>query len=223
MLPDFKNKSLLITALSHRSSLNERSSGTTATESNERLEFLGDAVLEMVVTKYLFNLFPQEPEGRLTAYRSALVKTETLAQVAAELGLQQQLFMSKGEEATGGRTNQGLLADVFEAVVGALYLDQGLEVAETFLQQVLFPRLSAILEDHTYKDAKSSLQEVVQGQGSPTPTYLLVKEEGPDHQKIFTVQVMVNGEIKGIGLGKSKQIAQQEAARTALEKMSISV
>lgn len=217
-LPSFTDPSLLITALSHRSSLNEKSSGTTATESYERLEFLGDAVLELATTRFLFQKFPSEPEGVLTAYRSALVKTTTLAGVAQELGLGKIMYMSRGEEATGGRENEGLLADVTEAVIGALYLDQGFEAVETFLGKVLFPLFDEIKEKKLYKDPKSLLQEVVQSNGLPTPTYQVLKEIGPDHSKEFTVQVYVNGVVAGIGTGKSKQHAQQAAAIEALKK-----
>ncbi|HCC84396.1 MAG TPA: ribonuclease III, partial [Candidatus Pacebacteria bacterium] len=161
-LPAFRQPQLLMTALSHRSSLNERSSGTTAKESNERLEFLGDAVLELATTQFLYDRFPTEPEGVLTAYRSALVKTTTLAEVARELGLGEKLYLSKGEEATGGRANAGLLADVTEAVIGALYLDQGLEAVITFLKTHLFGKFDDILQQELYRDHKSQLQELVQ-------------------------------------------------------------
>ena len=140
MLPKFKNKQLLATALSHRSAFNETDSGTSALESYERLEFLGDAVLELATTEWLYKKYATEPEGILTAYRSSLVKTTTLAETARELKLGEQMYMSRGEEATGGRKNIGLLADVFEAVIGALYLDQGFVAVEKFLHQHLFPK-----------------------------------------------------------------------------------
>jgi ribonuclease III len=218
MLPKFKNKQLLITALSHRSSLNEKSSGTTATESNERLEFLGDAVLELATTTFLYDKFPEEPEGILTSYRSALVKTTTLAEMARDLQLGQKMYMSKGEEATGGRDNESLLADTTEAVIGAIYLDSGFEKAEDFLKKYLFIKFDDIQKNKLYKDAKSLLQEVVQAKGLPTPVYEVVKEVGPDHDKEFTVRVMIGEAEKGKGSGKSKQLAQQEAAKEALEK-----
>ncbi len=218
-LPTFKNSQLLITALSHRSSLNEKTaSGTTALESNERLEFLGDAVLELAVTEYLFAMFPAEPEGKLTAYRSALVKTTTLAELSKELKLGDQMYMSKGEEATGGRKNESLLADTFEAVLGALYLDQGYAVAVEFLTANLYPKFADILENKLYKDHKSLLQEVVQAKGLPTPAYEVVKEVGPDHDKEFTVVVKVAEIVKGTGAGKNKQQAQQQAALAALKE-----
>lgn len=217
MLPSFQNPALLVTALTHRSALNERISSSL--ESNERFEFLGDAVLELAATKFLFDNYPQEPEGVLTAYRSSLVKTTTLAEVAIELGFGQSLYLSKGEEATGGRENVSLLADTFEAVVGALYLDQGFEAAEAFLKQYLFPRFADIYRDKAYKDAKSELQELVQAQGHSTPLYTVVSEVGPDHDKEFTIEVSAGGKVLGRGTGKSKQSAQQAAATAALEGM----
>ncbi len=218
MLPDFQDALLLETALTHRSALNEHISN--AVESNERLEFLGDAVLEIATTEFLYHHFPTEPEGALTAYRSALVKTTTLAEVATTLKLGERLYMSKGEEATGGRLNPGLLADTFEAVVGALYLDQGFERVKAFLEEALFPKFAEIKQQKLYKDAKSALQELVQAAGHPTPDYRVLAEEGPDHDKQFTVTVEVAGKPRGTGQGKSKQSAQQAAAAQALEKMS---
>ncbi|MFZ1721447.1 MAG: ribonuclease III [Microgenomates group bacterium] len=218
-LPQFKNSELLETALTHRSALNEVTSPSK--ESNERLEFLGDAVLELATTRYLFNQFPNEPEGVLTSYRSALVKTTTLAMVSEKLGLGDKLFMSKGEEATGGRTNSSLLADTMEAVIGALYLDQGYEATEQFLTTVLFTELEHILHQKLYVDAKSNLQEVVQALGFSTPVYEVTAESGPDHDKQFAVQVLVDGKAIGIGTGRSKQLAQQEAAKQALLQYDI--
>ncbi len=216
MIPTFKNTGLLTTALTHRSALNEV--GTISAESNERLEFLGDAVLELVATEFLYAKFPEKPEGILTAYRSALVKTNTLAKIAIKLDLGQKLYMSKGEEATGGRTNESMLADTMEAVIGALYLDQGFDVVSTFLHAQLFTEIDDILTNKLYKDAKSHLQEVVQALGFDTPTYEVVAAEGPDHDKQFTVNVVVDEKIVGTGVGKSKQRAQQAAAEKALTK-----
>ncbi len=214
MLPTFTNPTLLTTALTHRSALNEKTS--TASESNERLEFLGDAVLELATTEYLYSHFPDEPEGVLTAYRSSLVKTTTLAEVAQQLGLGQQLFMSKGEEATGGRENPSLLADTTESVIGALYLDQGYDAVKEFLNEYLFPRFTEIHQQKLYKDAKSALQELVQAKGMEAPQYVVTKEMGPDHNKEFTIEALVNGHTYGAGVGKSKQQAQQAAAAEAL-------
>jgi ribonuclease-3 len=219
MLPKFQNQDLLETALSHRSSLNELSSGSKSRESYERFEYLGDAVLELATTEYLFHDHPEEPEGILTAYRSALVKTTTLAEAARDLELGDKMYMSKGEEATGGRENEGLLADVFEAVIGALYLDQGYEAVKKFLENHLFPRFEEIKKNKLYRDNKSFYQEVIQAKSLPTPTYEVVKAVGPDHHKTFTVNVLVQGEVMGTGTGNSKQQAQQQAAREALEKL----
>jgi len=218
MVPTFVNPKLLETALTHRSALNEKISPST--ESNERLEFLGDAVLELITTQFLFKVMPDEPEGTLTAYRSALVKTTTLAEVAQELGLGDRLYMSKGEEATGGRQNTSLLADTMESVIGALFLDQGFEAVTIFLEKYLFPRFSMIKEQRLYKDAKSELQEVVQAKGFDAPEYIVIAEQGPDHDKEFTIEVSVGGTTYGQGAGKSKQQAQQVAAANALERFN---
>ncbi len=216
MLPEFKDKLLLETALTHRSALNEKKSNIKV--SNERLEFLGDAVLELSTTKFLFDKFPDEPEGVLTAYRSSLVKTTTLARIAVKLGLNEMLLMSKGEEATGGRTNVGILADVTEAVLGALYIDQGSKAVDELLGKILFPEINTIIENKLYKDGKSFLQEVVQAKNLETPTYQVISEIGPDHDKEFTVTVTISDKVVGRGIGKSKQQAQQAAAIEALKK-----
>lgn len=221
MLPTFKNPQLLVTALTHRSALNEHTS--TSEESNERLEFLGDAVLELATTQFLYDALPEEPEGQLTAYRSALVKTTTLAEVATELGLGEKLYLSKGEEATGGRKNPSLLADTFEAVLGAMFLDngeEGYQIVDEFLKTHLFPRFATIQQQRLYKDPKSELQEVVQSRGFEAPVYEVTQESGPDHDKEFTVQVKVGTEVRGTGVGRSKQQAQQAAAAEALEKFA---
>jgi ribonuclease-3 len=218
-LPQFKNQDLLTTALTHRSALNEKLS--TSPESNERLEFLGDAVLELVTTEFLYHKLPQEQEGMLTAIRSALVKTTTLAEVAEELQLGQQLFMSKGEEASGGRQNTSLLANAVEALLGALYLDQGLEPVKAVLEQYLFPKLTTIQQKKLYKDAKSQLQELVQAHGISAPDYVVVEENGPDHDREFTVKVVIHGKDSATGSGRSKQLAQQSAAQQVLENPEI--
>ena len=216
MLPTFQDQSLLTTALTHRSALNEQIS--TATESNERLEFLGDAVLELCTTNFLFHKLPSEPEGQLTAFRSALVKTTTLAKVATNIGLGEQLYMSKGEERTGGRTNTSLLADAFEAILGALYLDQGYDKAYQFLEQNLFTEFDNIMENGLYRDYKSTFQEIIQSKKLPTPTYKVLSEEGPDHDKTFSVGVFVEEQEYATATGSSKQRAEQAAAKLALEK-----
>lgn len=216
MFPKFKNLQLLEQALTHKSTLNEKN--TKKTVSNERLEFLGDAVLELSATNFLYQKFPNAPEGELTAYRSALVKTTALAEVAKNLGIPEKIYMSKGEEATKGRENTSILADTVEAIIGALYIDQGYEKVDQFLQEVLFPSIDDIISKKLYKDAKSHLQELVQSMGLETPIYQVETEVGPDHDKEFTVSVKVNSKIVGRGMGKSKQQAQQSAAREAIKK-----
>lgn len=216
MLPKFDNPALLETALTHRSALNEPGSGTTSPLSNERFEFLGDAVLELAVTLFLFDQLPQQPEGILTAYRSALVRTTTLAEAAQDLELGSKLYISKGEEETGGRSNQSLLADTMEALIGAIYLDQGFEAAQDFIEKHVLCKFDQIKQNKLYKDAKSLLQEMVQAKGYATPTYKVVKAEGPDHDKTFTVEVLVDGQTAGQGVGSNKQAAQQDAAAQAL-------
>ncbi len=212
----FKNPSLLETALVHRSFVNENRS---VTSHNERLEFLGDAVLELVVTEYLYSKYPTNTEGDLTSWRSALVKGERLAEVAHELELGQYLQLSKGEARSGGRTKAYLLANTFEAVVGALYLDSGYETVRVFLARVLLPRLEQILAEGTHIDAKSSLQEKSQEKESITPEYQVLKEAGPDHAKMFTIGAFFGDKQVGEGKGASKQAAEQAAAKNALEQL----
>lgn len=216
MLPKFNNPQLLVTALTHRSALNERKS--TSQVSNERLEFLGDAVLELIVSEYLYQRFTHQPEGILTAYRSALVKTTTLAEVARELDLGNQLYMSYGEEAGGGRQNTSLLADTLEAVIGAIYLDQGYVATVNFITNHLVIKVDDIIAQGTYKDAKSSLQELIQAHGLPTPHYHIDSQTGPDHDKEYLISVKMDQKTIGQGRGKSKQTAQQAAAQIALEQ-----
>ena len=216
-LPVFTNPLLLETALTHRSALNERLS--QATESNERLEFLGDAVLELVTTQFLYQKCASEPEGVLTAYRSALVKTTTLAKVAQTLQLGERLYLSRGEESTGGRDNVSLLADTVEALIGALYLDQGYDAAQVFIETHILSLFDSVLQHRLYKDAKSDLQELVQGKKWPTPEYRVIQATGPDHEKNFVIEVVINDQPFARGEGKSKQIAQQQAATAALEKL----
>lgn len=213
-----RNQQLLTKALTHRSYLNE-AEGEQVKESNERLEFLGDAVLELLVSDFLFKELPDKPEGDLSSIRSALVRTTTLAEIATQIGLGEQLLMSKGEIQTGGRTNPSLLADSFEAILGALFLDQGLEQCEEFLRQHLYPLLPNILEQNLYRDFKSTFQEKVQASGHPTPSYKIIHEEGPDHQKTFTAALVVGDKTIATGTGNSKQLAQQEAARAGLERL----
>lgn len=211
----FTSSKLLKHAFIHRSYLNETREKLT---SNERLEFLGDAVLEFLASEYLYISYPKLPEGMLTNIRSSIVKTESLANVAKELGFGKYLFVSRGEEDGGGRHNPSLLADVFEAFLGALFLDQGIKAADKFLKRFLFPKISEIVNKKTYIDFKSSLQEKVQEKCRISPTYRVIKEEGQDHAKTFWIEVLVDKKVLGRGKGKSKQEAEQQAAKQSLEK-----
>lgn len=211
----FKDKSLLKAAFIHRSYLNEERS---TKESNERLEFLGDSILSFLTSDYLYKTYPTYPEGTLTNIRSSLVKTKSLADIAIKLGLGDILFLSRGEEDSGGRNNTSLLADTFEALLGAIYLDQGIEAARRYLSAVLFPLAAGIVEKKSYIDYKSLLQEIIQEQTKISPTYRVVKSEGPDHAKMFWIEAMMGDVVMGQGMGKSKQEAEQAAAVDALEK-----
>jgi ribonuclease-3 len=213
----FKDLDLLIEALTHRSYLNEH---RTAGSHNERLEFLGDAVLELATTRFLFDRFPNKPEGDLTAYRAALVNTNSIAEVAEGLGVNDMLLLSKGERKDTGRARQIILANAFEAILGAIYLDQGYEAAEGFLAAHLYPKIDGVIATRAYQDAKSAFQEKAQERKGITPTYKTLAEEGPDHDKQFTVGVFVGGEEIARGDGKSKQEAEQAAAQAALDKTS---
>lgn len=212
----FADQDLLKQAFMHRSYLNE---ARGIKESNERLEFLGDSVLSLLTSQFLYQTYQDFPEGTLTNIRSGLVKTTSLAQTAQSLGLGDLLFLSHGEEASGGRNNQSLLADTFEALLGAVYLDKGLATARQFLTAYLFPKAKDIVESKAYVDYKSFLQEVIQGQSRTSPVYRVTKSEGPDHAKTFWVDVIAEGKVLGVGKGKSKQEAEQGAAAQALEKM----
>jgi ribonuclease-3 len=210
---DFNKSELLVTAFTHRSYVNEHRK--TVHEHNERLEFLGDAVLELVTTEYLFKNFP-DPEGVLTNWRSALVRTESIGAAATRLGFEPLLRLSRGEKQGTERARAQILANSFEAVIGALYLDQGYEVAERFITGSLLVTFKEILASGSWMDPKSHLQEIVQSQEGYTPIYKVLSEEGPDHDKIFSVGVYVNGKLKGQGMGPSKQAGQQHAAEAAL-------
>jgi len=209
-----KNSDLFLSAITHRSYCNEH----PKTEHNERLEFLGDAVLEYIISKELYERFPKEPEGVLTAMRSKLVQTHSLFQVAQQLNLGKYLRLSKGEDNGGGRENPALLENAVEALIGAIYMDQGIDYAYKFLKDTLFPAIENLSPDNL-KDPKSLFQELVQASGYPTPTYEVVKEKGPDHDKIFTVAVMVDDQKWGEGEGTSKQRAQTEAAKKGLLRL----
>jgi ribonuclease-3 len=211
----FDNIELLVTAFTHRSYVNEHKK--TVKEHNERLEFLGDAVLELVVTEYLFGNF-SDPEGILTNWRSALVRTESIGAAAAKFGFEPMLRLSRGEKRGTDRARAQILANSFEAVVGAIYLDKGYDVAKTFITKSILSTFKDILESGSWMDPKSHLQEVAQSQDGHTPIYKVLNEVGPDHDKIFTVGVFVNGDLKGKGSGPSKQMGQQKAAEAALKK-----
>lgn len=209
----FNNQTLLKTALTHRSALNEKKGSH---QSNERLEFLGDAILELVVSDFLFKTYPQLPEGRLTQKRAALVQTKTLAAAAFKLNLGQKLIMSKGEKKAGGQTNISLLANTFEALIGAVYLDQGFTQAANFIYQNLLQNLNLLLNQADIHDFKSQLQETWQKQFKTAPKYQLVSSFGPDHSKTFIVKVFLKGKLMGEGRGKTKQAAEQTAAKSVI-------
>jgi len=214
----FKTPDLLIEALTHRSYLNEN---RAAREShNERLEFLGDAVLELAVTDFLYKKFPAKPEGELTAYRAALVNTVSLAESAALLGVGDYLLLSKGEARDTGRARDVILADAFEAIIGALYLDQGYAVAEAFIARTLYGKIDNVIEKRSYQDAKSRFQEAAQDKRGVTPAYQTLAEVGPDHEKTFTVGVFLGEQEAARGEGRSKQEAEQAAAQAALDKFN---
>ena len=210
---EFEKLGLLITAFTHRSYLNEHRK--TVKEHNERLEFLGDAVLELVVTEYLFGNY-EDPEGVLTNWRSALVRTESISAAAQRNGFEPLLRLSRGEKRGTERARAQILANAYESVIGALYLDKGYEAARVFIEKTLLFTFEEILKTGSWMDPKSHLQELVQSKVGFTPQYKVLEEDGPDHEKTFTVGVLVNGELKGQGTGPSKQAAQVAAAEAAL-------
>lgn len=211
---NFTNIELLITAFTHRSYVNEHKK--TVKEHNERLEFLGDAVLELVVTEYLYKNY-NETEGILTNWRSSLVRTESIAKAAASLNFEDLLRLSKGESRGSNRARTQILANSFESVIGAIYLDQGYDSASKFIHKYLISTFAQILETGSWMDPKSRLQELAQSYENETPVYKVLSEEGPDHDKTFSVGVYVAGELRGSGTGPSKQSGQQTAAKAALE------
>ena len=211
----FQNKNLLSQALTHRSWVNENDKNLGT---NERLEFLGDAILEFVVSKDIYERFPDKEEGYLTSLRANLVNTKNLADLAKKIGIGKEIYLSKGEEDGGGRENPSLLADTLEAIIGGLFLDQGLDAAEKFIKDnVLVDVEKKILT--SLKDPKSLLQEKVQSEGLSAPKYLVKEEVGPDHNKTFTVEVIIDGKPQAQGSGKSKSEAEQDAASNALKNM----
>lgn len=212
----FNDPELLRQAFTHRSYLNEHRGEVSG--HNERLEFLGDAVLELVITHFLYTEFPDKPEGELTAYRAALVNAVTCAEVATDIGMNEYLLLSRGEAKDTGRARGVLLANALEALVGAIYIDQGYEAAERFIKERLNPKLGPILKAKLWQDPKSTLQERAQDVEGVTPSYSVLKEVGPDHDKQFTVGVYLREALLAEGIGRSKQEAEAAAAKAALDK-----
>ncbi len=212
---EFNNKDLLLQALTHRSYINENPKWHL--DHNERLEFLGDAVLELVVTEYLYKTYPN-PEGEMTNWRASLVNANMLAKLSSEFDLNDFILLSRGEAKDTGRARQYILANAYEAVIGAIYLDSGYGVAEKFINKYVLKELAAIIENKTYRDAKSLFQEKAQEMVGITPTYDVLEEWGPDHARNFKVGVYIEKEMAGHGEGPSKQEAQQVAAEDALKK-----
>ena len=210
------NKKLFEQAFTHRSYLNESSKKDIS--SNERLEFLGDSILSFIVSDYLYNTFPKLPEGDLTNLRSLLVQAKTLAVISKELSFGSYLRMSKGEDESGGRENNTLLANTYEAFIGALYLDRGLEKVKEFIHTTLLVKVPELMGKGSFKDDKSLLQEVVQENRMLPPVYKILASTGPDHAKVFTVGVYINDTLAAQGQGRSKNEAEKEAAKKALEK-----
>jgi len=211
----FKNKDLLTQALVHRSYCNEHSDFHIS--HNERLEFLGDAVLELVVTEDLFQLYPEKPEGELTNWRAALVNSKMLSKVAKDLGLNEFLLLSRGESKELGKARMYILANSFEAIIGSIYLDQGYSKSQGFIRKYLMKELPTIIEQELYRYAKSHFQEEAQEKVGITPTYKVLKEWGPDHAKHFLIGVFLERELVAEGAGSSKQEAEEEAAKKGLE------
>ena len=211
----FKDINLLITALTHRSYVNEHK--TTVIEHNERLEFLGDAVLELVSSDFLFKNYEQ-PEGIMTSWRAALVNTEANAAAGEKLGYGPLVRLSRGEKNGSERAHHVIMADCYEAIIGAIYLDQGYKAAEKFIYDNSLVKIDEILETESWRDSKSYLQELAQRIDGVTPVYRVMKEEGPDHDKSFTLGVFINGHLKATGVGHSKQEAQVKAAGEAIRK-----
>lgn len=211
----FKNQDLLTQALTHKSWVNEHKNQR---ESNERLEFLGDAILEFIISKELYQKHPDKEEGFLTALRANLVNTQNLANIARKLNVGKVLFLAKGEEDGGGRENPSLLADTVEAIIGAFFLDQGIEPVYEFIKEHIIAEIPEKLSK-PLKDPKSRLQEYIQAKKMPTPKYRVIEESGPDHNKKFVLEVSVEGKKLGEGVGKSKSTAEQKAADNALSRL----
>jgi ribonuclease-3 len=221
MLPEFRNKELLSRALTHSSYANEHmSEGGAPIDDNERLEFLGDAILDFVAAKWLYQHFPDLDEGRLTSLRAALVRASTLAHFAESINLPEHLRLGKGEAESGGRHRANILSDAFEALMAALYLDQGLEAVSAYFEQMIETTAPVVLHENLDRDPKSQLQEWSQATLSVTPRYKVVATEGPDHAKTFTVEVWLGNYLAAEGSGSSKQVAEQTAARAALAALA---
>lgn len=211
----FSDKKLLKQAFIHRSYINEN--GNTGLSHNERLEFLGDAVLELSVTDYLYRKYPNETEGAMTSYRAALVNAVTVASIAEKLNMNKYLLLSKGEAKDTGKARMYILANTFEAVIGAIYLDQGYESADKFISETTFPLLDEIISKKLWRDPKSLIQEKAQEYVGQTPSYKVISETGPDHDKQFTIGIYFGVDLVAQGKGKSKQEAEQKAAESALK------
>ncbi len=211
----FKNRNLLKEALTHRSYLNEHPEWPVF--HNERLEYLGDAVLELATTEYLFHFFPNYQEGELTSLRAALVNYQMMAKVAREISLEQFLFLSKGEAKDSGKAREVILANALESLIGAIYLDHGYDITKTFIERFIVSHLREVVDQKLYRDSKSLFQEMMQEKKKITPTYKVLRESGPDHQKQFLVGVFLDEELVAQGQGTSKQEAESSAAKAALE------
>ena len=211
---EFEHIDHLVTAFTHRSYVNEHRKSVSA--HNERLEFLGDAVLELVVTDFLYRTYPEEQEGILTSWRASLVRTESIGDAGNKLGYEPLVRMSKGEKQGSDRARMQILANAFEALIGAIYLEKGYDAAEVFITEHITGKLDSILQEGSWRDPKSHLQEVMQLQDNVTPRYVVLDEIGPDHDKVFTLGVFSGETLVGKGTGPSKQSAQQEAAKAAL-------
>ncbi len=214
---EIKQENLYVTALTHRSYLNEHPDYPHP--SNERLEFLGDAVLQLISSEFLYNSYPNSHEGGLTNYRAAIVCTTSLAKEAKRLGYGELLLLSNGEETTGGRCREYILANTFEAVLGAMYLEHGLDLCKKFIERELLYKVQDIVQNERYRDSKSNFQELAQEKLSITPSYKVVDSWGQDHDRTFRVAVLLDENEYGVGEGQSKQKAEQEAAKAAIDKL----
>ena len=210
----FANRDLLKTALTHRSYINENREQNI--ENNERLEFLGDAVLELIISDHIYKKYPEKHEGELTAIRSALVRTESIAEESKKMGIGQYLLLSKGEEESGGKDKEYIIADLYEAVLGAIYLDKDYETAKEYVTRTILKKVDKVVEEELFIDPKTKIQELSQAKYKVTPTYTILKEEGPDHDKHFTIGLFLENKEIAQGVGTSKQKAEEDAARKAI-------